>query len=141
MDPMTVPPADPPTLASFGGATQTNAPQSIPTKASAAAPIKTAPLPQSGANIPTSAGGSIVEPPKPVAPVAPPPPPLPTLPTDHPSTVMTTNTSPSSSKFNLFISVLIGVVVLIWMGVGFIYFSNQQLKTDTTASTGISQEA
>ncbi len=134
MDPLTVPPADPPTLASFGAAAQTTAPNSLPTKARETAPMKPAPLPQSGANIPTNVAGSIVEPPKPVAPVAPPPP-LP-LPTENPSSVMTTSPDSSHSKFNLFISVLVGIVALIWIGVGFIYFSNQQLKTaDTPALT------
>lgn len=128
MDPLTVPPADPPTLASFGAASQSTAPDSLPTKARQAVSQKSAPLPQSGANIPTSVAGSIVEPPKVVTPVAPTPP-LPPLPTENPSSVMTTVPDSSHSKFNLFISILAGVVALIWIGVGLIYFSNQQLKT------------
>ncbi len=128
-----IPPEDPPTSATPHSTMMYKA----PTSATIAA-TKPAPLPQVKPSAPSPLQGvmpqksSIIEPPSITKLAAAPsiqPQPLPE--SGSPDQVMTTPHE-SSTNFNLFISIFTGIVVLIWIGVGLLYYSNTQLEQEVT---------
>lgn len=132
-----IPPEDPPVVATPHSTMMYKAPTSETLAATKLAPAAevvkpVAPLPLQGV---APLKSSIIEPPGFGKLAAAPTAPAPTMESSTPpSQVMTSGTSEHSSKFNLFISVFTGIVVLIWIGVGLLYYSNTQLEKEVTAT-------
>lgn len=61
---------------------------------------------------------------------------------EHPSIAMTTagGTDGGDSKFGIFIAILVMVVVLIWVGVGFLFFSGQQTPAENSPTAPVTDQ-
>lgn len=119
-----MPPSDPPTVHSVGTkpidtpsspAPANSVPQTVDT-------ISTTNAAPPATNVPKPSSDSVAS-----------------QPVDHPSVAMTTGGSGGNSKFGIFLAIFIVLVIGIWAGVGYLYYTNTQLSTESDDTIATSE--